>query len=70
MIVPDRPNDLSGVLTTALGIYGQVNGQVSGTDASAVPAAPAAPRGVAPAAAPAASRPSGGLGLGPAKWDK
>ena len=70
MIVPDRPNDLSGVLTTALGIYGQVNGQVSGTDASAVPAAPAAPRGVAPAAAPAARRPSGGLGLGPAKWDK
>ena len=24
VIVPDRPNDLSGVLATALGIYGQV----------------------------------------------
>ena len=60
MIVPDRPNDLSGVLTTALGIYGQVNGQVSGTAASAVPASPAAPRGVAPSASP---KP-------PAKWDE
>ena len=39
MIVPDKPNDLSGVLTTALGIYGQVNSQVT---AAAAPAAPAA----------------------------
>jgi hypothetical protein len=29
VIVPDKPNDLSGVLTTALGIYGQVNSQIT-----------------------------------------
>jgi regulator of protease activity HflC (stomatin/prohibitin superfamily) len=40
VIVPDKPNDLSGVLTTALGIYGQVNGQI--TEAPAARPKPAA----------------------------
>ena len=43
MIVPDKPNDLSGVLTTALGIYGQVNSQVTAAAAPAAPAAASAP---------------------------
>ena len=37
--MPDKPNDLSGVLTTALGIYGQVNSQFS---KAAMPTAPSA----------------------------
>ena len=38
--MPDKPNDLSGVLTTALGIYGQVNSQI--TEAPAAHPKPAA----------------------------
>ena len=41
--MPDKPNDLSGVLTTALGIYGQVNSQITEAPAPAAPAASAAP---------------------------
>lgn len=36
VIVPDRPNDLSAVLTTALGVYGQVEGAAAKGAAAAV----------------------------------
>jgi len=38
VIVPDRPNDLSGVLATALGIYGQTEARARAQAAGAVPA--------------------------------
>ena len=30
VIVPDRPNDVSGVLTTAMGLSGQINQTIAG----------------------------------------
>ena len=40
IIVPDRPNDLSGVLATALGVYSQTRQAVTGAAGAAAPPPP------------------------------
>lgn len=60
VIVPDRPNDLSGVVATAMGLYSQVGAGTAKAGAGAGGTGAASPASAASLGAPTSGKPPGG----------